>query len=358
MNVYVREIGRALARAGMCVDIITSSDGARAIRHAALGERMRLVTVPRNTRLDHARLGLPRYDVVHSHYWQSAAPARAAAERCGARHVHTFHTYAHIKNESLAPGDAPEPDHRLRAEREIVRDVDAVIVMTDAEKAQVVERLDGSPARTHITAPGVDTRVFRPTDGRSARARLGARGRFVIVHIGRIQPLKGISLGIEALRRAGPDLSRPVTFVAAGGPSGSHGQATLRELRTAAAALPSGVELRLVGRLPHRSVPSLLGAADLAVICSHSESFCLAALEAQACGVPVVGTAVGGLPTFVAEGESGYLVPRSPDAFAARLADVLASTRRRRLMQAAAVEAAARFSWTAAASMIREVYDV
>jgi glycosyltransferase involved in cell wall biosynthesis len=98
--------------------------------------------------------------------------------------------------------------------------------------------------------------------------------------------------------------------------------------------------------------------ADAAVVCSRYESFCLAALEAQACGVPVVGTRVGGLPTFVADGDSGYLVERDAELFAARLRDVLVSPRRQRLMRAAAVDAASRYSWTATASAIRDIYEV
>ncbi|MBV9818975.1 MAG: glycosyltransferase [Solirubrobacterales bacterium] len=354
MNVYVREIARALGDAGARVDILTARPDVVVPLVTALHERVRVLTLPRDGGLE---VALPRYDVVHSHYWQSAAPGHVLAERSGARHVHTFHTSGHAKNASLAPEDVAEPDRRLRTEREIVRDVDAVIVSTEDERAQTVSRLQAEPGRVHVIPPGVDTRRFTPRDAFPARAALGLRDHRVVVHVGRIQPLKGIATGIRALAQLGGELPRRCALVVAGGPSGPRGRRTLATLRDEAHRLPDGIEVRFVGRCAHRALPVLLGAADAAVVCSRSESFCLAALEAIACGLPIVGTAVGGLPSFVAEGESGYLVPGRAEAFAPRLLDVLTSPRRR-AMAAAATESARRFSWPRTARRILEAYDI
>jgi D-inositol-3-phosphate glycosyltransferase len=168
MNVYVREVAGALARSGLRVDILTSSQTACEPGVTQLNEHLRVIRLAADHRANRRRLRLPRYDVVHSHYWQSAAPARAVNELSGARHIHTFHTCGHVKNKTLAPNDVPEPDDRLQAEQEIVADADALIVATEAEKTQLLEYAGGSAGRIHVTAPGVDTRVFRSRDGRAA----------------------------------------------------------------------------------------------------------------------------------------------------------------------------------------------
>ena len=357
MNVYVLQIALALGRLGLDVDIITAAPRRIAPVTVAVGPRTRLVSVPDPSWLGSRELGLPRYDVVHSHYWMSAEPARAVADRSGARHVHTFHTYGHLKNAAMAAGDAREPDFRLVAERAIVSDVDAVIVSTASERLQVIGSLTGDPRRVHVCAPGVATTRFRPADRRAARARWAPRDEFVFVHVGRIQPLKGISLALRALRHLAGTGKTRATLLLAGEPSGSRGRHALAQLRRQASQLPPGASARLLGRVPHPALPSLLAAADAAVVCSRSESFCLAALEAQACGVPVVGTRVGGLPDFVVDGESGYLVGRDPEAFADRLGRTLGGRRRREQLRKAARESARRYSWTATAAAIRDIYE-
>lgn len=356
MNVYVRELALALTRLGPWVDVITSAADMTRPSVRVLAPRLRLMTVPRRGGLDLRRLPLPRYDVVHSHYWQSAAAARALVERTGARHVHTFHTLGQVKNAALAPGDNPEPDHRLLAERAIVAQADAVVVATHTERAQVMEHLGGDPARVHVVAPGVDLARFRPRGLQTARARLGLGEGLLAVHVGRIQPLKGIDVAVRAFAELGAHGGRHCLLALAGGPSGPMGPHALGALRREASALPRGISMNLLGRWEHPRLPLLLNAADVAVVPSRTESFCLAALEAQACGVPIVGTAVGGLPDIVAEGESGYLVARDPSAFATRLGELLGCASLRRRMRVVAAESARRFTWTATASAIADVY--
>jgi D-inositol-3-phosphate glycosyltransferase len=358
MNVYVMQVALALSRLGLKVDILTSAPEWSRPAMLRLGARTRLVSVPDPSWLARRELALPRYDVVHSHYWMSAEPARLVADRSSARHIHTFHTYGHLKNSMMAPGDAREPDDRLAAERSIVRDVDAVIVSTESERLQVMTALAGDERRIHVCAPGVETARFRPGDRRAARARWALGDDVVFVHVGRIQPLKGITLALGALRDLTANMSLRCSLLLAGEPSGIRGRQALDQLRRHAACLPAGASARLLGRISRAALPSLFAAADAAVVCSRTESFCLAALEAQACGVPVVGTPVGGLPEFVIEGESGYLVGRDHEAFADRLERTLVGGRSRRRMVAASLESARRFSWATTAGAIREIYEV
>jgi D-inositol-3-phosphate glycosyltransferase len=352
MNVYVRELAGALAASGLRVDVITSSRGVTRPTTVQLGERHRVVTFPGRDGL--VTQDLPRYDVIHSHFWRSAPVARALVEHSSARHVHSYHTLGHVKNLTLARGDVPEPAARLQAERAILATADAVVVATEHERRQLGDVLAGSARRIHVVAPGVDHERFRPLDGAAARGRMGLGDRSVVVHLGRIQPLKGVALATRAVGAITRELPRGAALVLAGAPSGPGGAAELAAVRRSRDA--NGLDVRLTGRWPHAAVPLLLAAADVVVVGSRSETFCLAALEAQACGVPVVGTAVGGLPDFVLEGESGHLVPRSTSALAARLFDVLAS--RRPHMRAAAVASAARYSWRAMACAVRDVYAV
>ena len=353
MNVYVRELARALAAAGACVDVFTRAHGAAA--SAALADRAHVVAIPadappgvQRNGLDacvgdfargiaaHARAVGARYDVVHSHYWLSGLAAGELAASWRIPFVHTHHTVGRVKNAFLPPGDRAEAHARIEAEDEIVTTADLVVASTEGERAE--------PARQSIcvVAPGVDGARYRP-DTRLRRLR-----RPVILYVGRIQPLKGLDLALRALTRL-PGFR----LIVAGGPSGPRGADELDRLRRLARALD--VDARFVGPKPQRELRRLYCAADAAVVCSYSESFGLAALEAQACGTPVVGTAVGGLPTFVRDGESGFVVPqRNADVFAERLEAVLMAGRP---MREAAARAAEPFSWTLTARLLLELYS-
>jgi D-inositol-3-phosphate glycosyltransferase len=355
--VYVREVAQALGRQGLAIDIITSVPAQRRPAVIALSERVRVLALPKEPGGAPGGLKLPHYDVVHSHYWQSAAPARALVDLSGARHVHTFHTFGRVKNRVPLRVTCPSPPGGSRSSRT------SSPMPTRWWSRRRPRRLScwSTPA-----APRTGSTRSLPASTRACSGR-GAAGRFAPGSASAIDS-SSFTSGASNRSRASSSrcrlcrpslrLARDCALLVAGGLSGPRGRAAMDALEREASKLPPHIELRLVGRWPHRRLPELFGAADASVVCSHSESFCLAALEAQACGVPVIGTAVGGLPSLIADGHNGFLADRRPDAFAERLGEVLACRRRRRAMGAAAVEVARRYSWAATASAIRAVYDV
>jgi D-inositol-3-phosphate glycosyltransferase len=280
---------------------------------------------------------------VHSHYWLSGQVGWLARDRWSVPLVHTAHTLAAVKNAALADGDTPEPPLRTVGEQQVVDEADRLIANTEDEAGQLVSLHQADLARIDVAHPGVDLDVFRPGDRHAARAVLGLPpDADVVAFVGRIQPLKGPDI----LLRAAAKLPR-VHIVVAGGPSGS------------GRAAPDGLvrladELGITGRvtfLPPQSrddLARLFQAVDLVAVPSYSESFGLVALEAQACGTPVVAAAVGGLPVAVRDGVSGTLVSgHDVDRWAHAIDELLlrGGGPRARAMRRSAVEHAAMFSW-------------
>jgi D-inositol-3-phosphate glycosyltransferase len=380
LNVYVVELSRRLAALGVEVDVVTRATSSDlppvvelapgvTVRHVTAGPFEGMAKEDLPGQLCAFTAGLLRleaarepgwYDLVHSHYWLSGQVAWIAAERWDVPLVHSMHTMAKVKNLTLAAGDAPEPVAREIGEAQVVDAADRLVANTDEEAGQLVDLYEADPDRVVSVAPGVDLDLFRPGSASAARRALGIDDdAFLLLFVGRIQPLKAPDVVLEAaarLVRLRPELRDRLAVAVVGGPSGS-GLEQPHALEALAGRLGLSRAVRFVEPQHQDHLPDWYRAADLTVVPSYSESFGLVAIESQACGTPVVAAAVGGLQTAVADGTSGVLVPgHDPDDYAAVLAELAGNPLRRAAMSRGAVAHAAGFGWDATAAALHGVY--
>jgi D-inositol-3-phosphate glycosyltransferase len=392
MNVYVLELSRALARRGAQVEIYTraTSSAQPKVTDAEPGIRVVHVSAGPYEGLDKNDLpgqlcafaaGVLRaeahrpegwYDVLHTHYWLSGQVGWLAAERWDVPLVHTMHTMARVKNASLAPGDAPEPQGRIIGEEQVVAEADALVANTEQEACELVRDYRADPDLVRVVQPGVDLGVFSPfpdTAGEQPAERDRARAelrehlalpvdRKIVLFAGRVQLLKGPDVLVRALgeRIWSQGDGQPPLLVVLGGASGR--PTAVRELEALAYQEGVAAHVRVRPPVPQRTLAGYFRAADLVAVPSHSESFGLVAAEAQASGTPVVAAAVGGLCTVVEDGVSGILVPdHEPESWALVLKSLLDDDALRARLAVGARESAARFAWDRAAEEMLDVYE-
>jgi len=302
--------------------------------------------------IDHIR-ATGDVDALHANYWLSGVAGHRLKHELDLPLVSTFHTLARVKAET---GDA-EPARRVHAEAEVIGCSDAILASCAAEADQL-ERLYGAdPSRIELVAPGVDHAFFSPGDrlgARSALQHLDLGSGPVLLFVGRIQPLKGLDVAVRALAA----LHRPdARLVVVGGASGTEGAAEVERIDKLVAELGVADQLRRVQPVPHHLLSTYYRAADVVLVPSRSESFGLVALEAAACGTPVVAAAVGGLRTLVEHGRTGFLVEgRDPAAFAACADELLGSPGLAAELSHQAAQRARGFTWSTAAGRLRRVY--
>jgi D-inositol-3-phosphate glycosyltransferase len=300
-----------------------------------------------------------RYDIVHSHYWQSGIAAKDLAKRWSVPLVHSHHTLAKVKNRALAPGDTPEPLTRLSGEADVIAAADVLVASTEQEREQLALLYGASHDRVKQLHPGVDHSTFSPGDRARARAELGLHpDHAVLLFVGRIQRLKGIDLAIRAMEQLLPALDRQARLLIVGGGSGPGGNGEVGRLKDLATALDVSESLSFTGPQPHGRLVDYYRAADVLLVSSYSESFGFTALEAHACGTPVIGTAVGGLSYIVGDGSSGFLIDsRDPAEFAARLKTLLADADLRNDFSKRAYERSLLYSWDSTADGFIDLYE-
>ena len=380
MNVYVVELARRLTALGIEVEIFTratSSDlppvvepapGIR-VRHVVAGPfeglskddlPAQMCAFARGVLRVEAGHDLGWYDLVHSHYWLSGQVGALVKERWGIPLVHSMHTMAKVKNSLLAEGDEPEPRARIIGEEQVVEAADWLVANTDEEARALVDLYDADPRSLVTVNPGVDLDVFRPRGQRESRQRLGLDDdAVVLVFAGRIQPLKAPDVLIRAaahLVRNQPHLRDRLVVAVVGGASGS-GTSYPGAILRLAGELGVGDVVRFVPPAPQEELATWYDAATLVAVPSYNESFGLVALEAQACGTPVVAAATGGLLTAVADGRSGVLVDsHDPQAWARELGDVVADPERLARLGAGGVAHAQGFGWSVTAARTLDVY--
>lgn len=365
LNVYVLQVARRLAARGVAVDVFTRRTSHLQPETVQIGERLLIHRVTAGPAVPLDKSALPNHlstfvlsmlerrvevDVLHAHYWLSGWVARRVADRWDVPYVQTFHTLAILKNAALAPGDEPEPPLRLSAERRIAHEADKVIGLTCGEARLLHRQFGLSGADIAVVPAGVDLDVFTP-----GAPRPSAGNAPLLLFVGRLQPLKGPDVAIRTLalvRRRLPG----ARLLVVGGVSGSgEGRTGPEQLRALAAELGVEQAVEFLPARPQEALVDLYRAADVVVAPSRTETFGLVALEAQACGTPVVAADVGGLRYVV--GAGGRLVPgHDPADHAAAVVELLEDQRAYQLACEEAVRAAGGASWERTVDRLLAVY--
>lgn len=381
MNVYVRELSTALARTGVECDVFTRAWSADLAATVQVEPGFRVHHVPAGPLAPLPKEELPAVveeftagalgllsertgpwtgqgaDAVHANYWLSGVAGHVIKHELKIPLVSTFHTLDRVKAEaSQEEIDAGEPARRAEAEARVIGCSDAVLASCSVEADQIAALYGADPARVKTVAPGVDHAFFAPGNRPQARRALGlpSSGE-MLLFVGRIQPLKAADVAVRTLARLHqfPD----AFLVVVGGPSGPQGDHELRRLGALVDELGLSTRVRFVPPQPHELLSTFYRAADVCLVPSRSESFGLVALEAAACGTPVVASAVGGLTTLVEDGRTGFLVEgRNLDAFSGRVADLLNDKAMAAAMSADAAAKARRYTWSVAAGGLVALY--
>lgn len=378
LNVYVVESARQLAERGVEVEIFTRRTAADLpdtvemspgvlVRHVDAGPFEGLVKEDLPGQLCAFAAGMMReiarvppghYDLAHSHYWLSGQVGWLVAERWQVPLVHTMHTMARVKNRQLAADDVPEPPGREIGEMQVVDIADRLIANTDEEANELVEYYEADPEKVVVVPPGVDLERFVPGDRGEARSRTGvAEDAVVLLFVGRIQPLKGPDVLVRAaaeLLRERPELRDRLVVAVLGGASG-RGLAAPDRLRELGDELGIADVLHLAPPVSRTELADWYRAADIVAVPSHTESFGLVAVEAQASGALVAAANVGGLRTAV--GDGGVLVDgHDPAVWADALAGLLDDPDEAERLRARARERAQGFGWSVTVDRLLDVY--
>lgn len=367
MNVYIRELAKALSHHHINIDIFTRRTDESTPQIVQLGRNVRVIHIKAGPVAPIHKHDLAQYlptfarhvgefardtsyDVIHSHYWLSGVAGLHLARQWDVPHVTMFHTLARLK-QLAHPGEA-EPALRLEMEQRLTQQVDRIIAATADERSQIVRFCGIAPARVEVIPCGVDLKLFVPHARRQVREQLGLPLHTpVLLFAGRLDPFKGPDL----LLRAAALMKEAAQILIVGGNPGE--DKDLRQLRTLAAELNIDHRVRFLGARPQQELPLLYSAADVTVVPSYHESFGLVAVESLACGTPVVATRAGGLTSVVRQDENGFLVPRCPGFFAERLDTLLGDPDLYAKMSAAARPSVLQFSWASIADQVHAVYD-
>ncbi len=369
MNVYVLQLAREFAKQGNFVDVYTRfhdpedpqvvdlCDGARVI-HLKAGpydttkqDLYQYIPEFLSALYSFQRSEGLEYDIIHSHYWLSGRIGLALREKWNVPHVATFHTLA--KTKLRARAGERESDLRSAIEKMVIDNADAVVVSTEQEKEDIVRLYDGRRRTIEVIPAGVDLELFQPMDRSNSKRKLGLSEEHVVLYVGRIEPLKGIDILLQSIALLEGGSNTRLLIV-----GGSlDGDEELERMREMAEELGLRDRVTFTGSVSQAELPIYYGAADVFVLPSHYESFGLVALEAMACGTPVVASRVGGLKTFINHGESGYLIPwRCPEPFAQRIETLLANEALRKVMGRAARTKAMEMSWSGVAGVMLDCY--
>ncbi len=384
MNVYVRAVCVELSRRGIATEVFTRrttpsgpdrlplapNSWVTRIRVGPQAEVDKAAVFDLLPELAEAVLDLGRrrgtgYELIHSHYWISGWVAARLRDEWNLPWFHSAHTLARVKNEQATPGAVMEPEHRIAVEQAVVRGADRLIASTTVEADDLARLYGADRSRLSVVPPGVDLRVFTPRPAGPLRRKLGLGAARVIVFAGRLERLKGAETLLRAfsLLTRDHEVAEPLALLILG--DDSHNGALesrsdggeQRRLKALARDLGVLPRVRFLGAVPPNVLARFLSLAEVCVVPSYTESFGLVALEAAACGTPVVAARVGGLPTVVKDGLTGYtLVSHDPAQYAERIARLLHDPELRRCFSRRSQLVASQFTWAETVDRLRSVY--
>ncbi|MFL5626839.1 MAG: glycosyltransferase [Ktedonobacteraceae bacterium] len=369
MNVYIRALANELGNRRISVDIFTRWTNTYTPRIVQLSPFVRVIHIkagPQSTvhkndlyqymptfiqQIDEfSRTEATQYDVVHSHYWLSGVAGHKLAQMWDVPHVTMFHTLARLKQ--LANPNVPEPYLRMEMEQQLIHCADCIIAPTTEERTQLIRYCGATPNQVEVIPCGVDLNLFTAQDKQQARKKLGLkRHQPTLLFVGRLDPFKGPDL----LLRAAAMMAEKAQILIVGGKL--QGDKDVEVLRQLAQDLNIDQRVHFLGACPQDELPLIYSAADVVVVPSYHESFGLVAVEALACGTPVVATRAGGLMSIVRHAETGYLVPRCPGFFAEKLDTLLGNPALLAQMSRAARPSVLHFSWQNVANQVSRTYD-
>ncbi len=380
MNVYVRDLSRELGRRGFLVDVFTRAQDPKIVGPRPLGENGRVIHIPAgplapyDKKLLYNHLpefveGVKRfvqeeeisYDLIHSHYWLSGLVAWELSNSWNLPVIQMFHTLGHMKNLVARSDEERETEIRLQAERKIMGFVDRLVAVNPLEKREMVKLYGAHPEKIEVIPCGVDLSLFRPVDISQAQERIGwPPDRQMVLFVGRIQPLKGIDILLKAIALATddlPDLCGHLGLTIIGGDPQATMDREMRRLTRLKEKLGISDLVTFLGARDQDTLPYYYSAAQVCVVPSYYESFGMVALEAMACGTPVIASKVGGLTFTMKDGVTGYLVPDGdPVALSERLKLILTDERLRHRMGQEGIKTAHRYRWPLVANKITSLY--
>ena len=375
LNVYVRQVASAFGNRGIATDIFTRKQSDEDPDVEFLAPHSRVIYLPAGKGLDKYSLygEVPSfanrvvnfaareniaYDLLYSHYWLSGEVACLLRPQLAASWAHTAHTLGLVKNRSLAEGARPEPRLRIQIEGEIAQQADLLIASTADEAYDLMDAYGADPERVVIVPPGVDLSMFQPMDRADARREVGYGSGRLLLFVGRLERLKGVEVAIRALSLLRDRRHDDVRLLILGEDSHENDESEKDRLKAIATEVGVRDRVDFVGSVAHHELPYFYAAADVCVMPSYSESFGLVALEAQACGCPVVASGVSGLRSVVRDEVSGYLIDEhEPAAYAERIGRLLADRELAEQMGRRGRLLAQRFSWTRTAERLEVLFE-